>query len=118
MMLVGLGGLEPPASPLSGVRSNQLSYRPGFAARFFLTLRYRYLFSQILAHTRLLSLVSIPRLKKSLAKTFTCLANRLAMYTRFRADIDSPLYLAKVLSRFYHLKTNCVGALRPRRTLY
>jgi hypothetical protein len=25
---VGLGGLEPPASPLSGVRSNQLSYRP------------------------------------------------------------------------------------------
>jgi hypothetical protein len=27
--LVGLGGLEPPASPLSGVRSNHLSYRPG-----------------------------------------------------------------------------------------
>ena len=27
--MVGLGGLEPPASPLSGVRSNQLSYRPG-----------------------------------------------------------------------------------------
>ena len=26
--LVGLGGLEPPASPLSGVRSNHLSYRP------------------------------------------------------------------------------------------
>src|ERR1700674_2263584 len=29
--LVGLGGVEPPTSPLSGVRSNQLSYRPGFA---------------------------------------------------------------------------------------
>ena len=29
-ILVGLGGLEPPASPLSGVRSNQLSYRPKF----------------------------------------------------------------------------------------
>ena len=29
MGVVGLGGLEPPASPLSGVRSNQLSYRPG-----------------------------------------------------------------------------------------
>ena len=28
IVLVGLGGLEPPASPLSGVRSNQLSYRP------------------------------------------------------------------------------------------
>ena len=27
-MLVGLGGFEPPTSPLSGVRSNQLSYRP------------------------------------------------------------------------------------------
>ena len=28
LVLVGLGGLEPPTSPLSGVRSNQLSYRP------------------------------------------------------------------------------------------
>ena len=27
--LVGLGGIEPPTSPLSGVRSSQLSYRPG-----------------------------------------------------------------------------------------
>ena len=27
--LVGVGGVEPPTSPLSGVRSNQLSYRPG-----------------------------------------------------------------------------------------
>src|SRR3990167_936637 len=27
-IVVGLSGLEPPASPLSGVRSNQLSYRP------------------------------------------------------------------------------------------
>ena len=29
--VVGLGGLEPPASPLSGVRSNHLSYRPGLS---------------------------------------------------------------------------------------
>jgi hypothetical protein len=28
--LVGLGGFEPPTSPLSGVRSNQLSYRPRY----------------------------------------------------------------------------------------
>ena len=28
-LVVGQGGLEPPTSPLSGVRSNQLSYRPG-----------------------------------------------------------------------------------------
>jgi hypothetical protein len=26
--VVGLGGFEPPTSPLSGVRSNQLSYKP------------------------------------------------------------------------------------------
>jgi hypothetical protein len=29
LRVVGLGGVEPPTSPLSGVRSNQLSYRPG-----------------------------------------------------------------------------------------
>ena len=28
LIMVGLGGFEPPTSPLSGVRSNQLSYRP------------------------------------------------------------------------------------------
>jgi hypothetical protein len=35
--LVGLGGLEPPTSPLSGVRSNHLSYKPVevFSARYF-----------------------------------------------------------------------------------
>ena len=27
-MMVGLGGLEPPTSRLSGVRSNHLSYKP------------------------------------------------------------------------------------------
>src|SRR5690606_15473428 len=34
--MVGLGGFEPPTSPLSGVRSNQLSYKPvraGLAGR-------------------------------------------------------------------------------------
>ena len=28
---MGLGGLEPPTSPLSGARSNHLSYRPSFS---------------------------------------------------------------------------------------
>ena len=32
---MGLGGFEPPTSPLSGVRSNQLSYRPLGKSRFF-----------------------------------------------------------------------------------
>ena len=31
LKLVGLGRFELPTSPLSGVRSNQLSYRPGYA---------------------------------------------------------------------------------------
>ena len=30
--MVGLGGLEPPTSPLSGARSNHLSYRPKLQA--------------------------------------------------------------------------------------
>ena len=30
---MGLGGLEPPTSPLSGVRSNHLSYRPVVASK-------------------------------------------------------------------------------------
>jgi hypothetical protein len=33
LQVVGLGGFEPPASPLSGVRSDQLSYRPGYAMK-------------------------------------------------------------------------------------
>src|SRR5262249_8839123 len=28
LLMVGLGGIEPPTSPLSGVRSSHLSYRP------------------------------------------------------------------------------------------
>ncbi len=43
--MVGLGGLEPPASPLSGVRSNHLSYRPKWHGRKneppFRTVRFR-----------------------------------------------------------------------------
>jgi hypothetical protein len=31
--LVGLAGVEPATSPLSGVRSNQLSYRPKLVTR-------------------------------------------------------------------------------------
>ena len=41
--LVGLGGFEPPTSPLSGVRSNQLSYRPLISKK--LTLGYWSFFS-------------------------------------------------------------------------
>ena len=36
---VGLGGLEPPTSPLSGVRSNQLSYRPKNISECLVALR-------------------------------------------------------------------------------
>ena len=34
-VMVGRGGLEPPTSRLSGVRSNQLSYRPIFMGDSF-----------------------------------------------------------------------------------
>ena len=37
--LVGLGGFEPPTSPLSGVRSNQLSYRPNHWSSWRLSQR-------------------------------------------------------------------------------
>ena len=37
MKLIGLSGLEPPTSRLSGVRSNQLSYRP---------MRYKFAFQK------------------------------------------------------------------------
>jgi hypothetical protein len=37
--MVGLSGLEPLTSRLSGVRSNQLSYRPVFNSIFELRLR-------------------------------------------------------------------------------
>ena len=34
--MVGLGGLEPPTSRLSGVRSSRLSYKPGICQRIIL----------------------------------------------------------------------------------
>ena len=37
--MVGLGGFEPPTSPLSGVRSNQLSYRPKSSKQFVWALK-------------------------------------------------------------------------------
>ena len=37
--MVGRGGVEPPTSRLSGVRSNHLSYRPGAVADRFLQQR-------------------------------------------------------------------------------
>jgi hypothetical protein len=43
--VVGLGGLEPPTSRLSGVRSNQLSYRPSLKtaalALYFVVARHK-----------------------------------------------------------------------------
>ena len=42
--MVGLSGLEPPTSRLSGVRSNRLSYRPmqGIGVKVSLSLFYQY----------------------------------------------------------------------------
>ena len=50
-MVVGLGGLEPPTSRLSGVRSNHLSYRPKYGgnnrARTYDPLLVRQMLSQL-----------------------------------------------------------------------
>ena len=43
---MGLSGLEPPTSRLSGVRSNQLSYKPFCFRKFFI-----YSGSHLLSHT-------------------------------------------------------------------
>ena len=50
--VVGLSGLEPPTSPLSGVRSNHLSYRP--------TSRYSSSFQAICVNTHI-ALVKVRR---------------------------------------------------------
>ena len=73
--LVGLGGLEPPASPLSGVRSNQLSYRPNsFAAIFCVTLRYKLYFTQscTTVHSFTIKATCLNH-QKNTCKTFFCL---------------------------------------------
>ena len=46
-MVVGLGGFEPPPSPLSGARSNLLSYRPGRLA----TLRRSHFVTTCVVHS-------------------------------------------------------------------
>ena len=54
--LVGLSGLEPPTSRLSGVRSNRLSYRPmqGFdGLRFQIQSSSRYLLWMYLIHSKM-----------------------------------------------------------------
>ena len=41
LIMMGLSGLEPPTSRLSGVRSNQLSYKP-ILTKFFINLAATY----------------------------------------------------------------------------
>ena len=45
--MVGLGRFELPTSPLSGVRSNQLSYRPGTHAGRYIARLLAFLLSGI-----------------------------------------------------------------------
>ena len=45
---MGLSGLEPPTSRLSGVRSNRLSYKPGY---LFTGIFFFYSGSHLLSHT-------------------------------------------------------------------
>ena len=52
---MGLGRVELPTSPLSGVRSSQLSYRPGFLFRnsSVLTLQFRTILLKMISRTKL-----------------------------------------------------------------
>ena len=47
--MVGLGGLEPPTSRLSGVRSNQLSYKPILSTDYYI-LPYNNAFDKYFFH--------------------------------------------------------------------
>ena len=62
--MVRLSGLEPPTSRLSGVRSNQLSYRPSFNRCFgFILRRYKSQVSSAYCHTPAGLTFRTPRLK-------------------------------------------------------
>jgi hypothetical protein len=62
-ILVGLGGLEPPTSPLSGVRSNHLSYRPNYRSIL------RHLFDVAIYHANLCSILTPENVTAGPAKT-------------------------------------------------
>jgi hypothetical protein len=52
MILVGPGGLEPPTSRLSGVRSNHLSYGPPDSVRIAIALVAKHQKLGVSQHTR------------------------------------------------------------------
>ena len=61
--MVGLSGLEPPTSRLSGVRSNHLSYKPSSKARGFLFL-YLFLKPSKMNSTDLIDISFLSLLRK------------------------------------------------------
>ncbi len=81
--MVGLGRFELPTSPLSGVRSNQLSYRPFFARSFSATLRC--------------ACLSLGRVLMYAPSLFA--ARRLDSRKNFFAKIDLLACLRKVISQ-------------------
>ena len=72
--MVGLGGLEPPTSPLSGARSSHLSYRPqhlgeplatislyGSLAHFAIVRNLRFVYKTAISPMHLLCMISKSR---------------------------------------------------------
>ena len=80
--MVGLGRLELPTSPLSGVRSNQLSYKPVLAAAFCPMSRLAFLTLSVTYYSYAPSLARHPAYleQKSLQQLFISLSGQ-TLYT-------------------------------------
>lgn len=99
---MGRGGLEPPTSRLSGVRSNHLSYRPGFGFGFAKTkpVRKENCQRQIAAHRIVgaepVHALSVIRYANNLPRTQFVKEQTGGAY---RDRTDDPLLAKQVLSQ-------------------
>jgi hypothetical protein len=100
--LVGLGGVEPPTSPLSGVRSNHLSYRPDLCQVLTALLRLHSGCAPFFAsHSMLRSKAGPPLLLRAFARKKLSLFLFLLTHLSYRPDLCqvlTALLLKKLIS--------------------